>query len=213
VLRGPLHCSPIKTQCVLRVPLHFHKLKGCRVAGPAALFTKNRNSSMLEVPLCSSQMERTVCCGSLCTKGPCFEGFRCTIQTLFKGHVLRGPRHYSQTEMTVCCGSRCTIHKRKGKCVRVHTELFTDEKDCVMRAHGTIHKWKGPCVAGPAALFKTARTVCCEAHGTIHKRKGPCVAGPSALFTNGKDSVLRGPRHYSQMERTVRCGAHGTIHI
>jgi hypothetical protein len=126
------HCTfhQYKRQCVLRAPLHFHILKGCRVVGPAALFTK-RNGSVLDVPLNYSQMERTVCCESLCTvhklKGqyiagptnlftngkdrrvlrvplPCFAESRCNIQ-YGKDIVLRGPRHYSQMERTVCCGS------------------------------------------------------------------------------------------------------------
>jgi hypothetical protein len=146
VLWGPLHYSPIEMTCVLRVPLHFHKLKGCRVvAGPAALFT-NSNSSVLEVPLHSSQMERTVCCGSLCTKGPCFAGSRYTIQN-GKDIVLRGPRLCSQMERTVCCGSSCTIHKQKGQYVAGPTTQFTNGKDNVLR--------------GPRLYSQMERTVCC----------------------------------------------------
>ncbi len=124
----------LKRQCVLRVPLHFHKLKGCCVAGPAALFT-NRKSNVLDVPLHSSQMERTVCCGSLCAfhkrKGQSAAG-PTALFTQGKDCVLRVPLHYSQTARTVCCG-----------------------------VHGSIHKRKGQCVAGPRLYSQIERTVCC----------------------------------------------------
>ncbi len=122
-----------------------HEWKGLSVAGPSALFTNRNNmcveshctftngkDRVLRVPLHYSQMERTVCCGSPCTKGPCFAG-PSALFTNGKDSVLRGPWLYSQMERTVCCESRCTIHKRKGQCIAGPTALFTNGKDSVLR--------------------------------------------------------------------------------
>ncbi len=105
----------------------IHEWKGMSVAGPAAPFT-NRNVSVLKVPLHSSQMERTVCCGSLWTKGPCF------------------------------AGSRCTIHKRTGQCVAGPMALFTNGKNRVLlRVPLHYSKRQGQCAAGPTALFTNGK--------------------------------------------------------
>ncbi len=128
---GARYTSPIERQCVSRVPLHSHKLKWCRVAGPASLFT-NRNGSVLKVPLTVHKW-----------KGPCVAGPSALRDLVLRGpaalftngkdSVLRGPRHYSQKERTVCCGAHGSIHKWKGRCVAGPTALFTNGKDGVLR--------------------------------------------------------------------------------
>ncbi len=104
VLWGPLHYSPIETTARWTSHCTLRKWKGPCVAGP-------------------SQMERTVCCGSLCT--------------------------IHKRKRQCVAGLHGTIHKRKVPCVAGPAALFKTERTVCCGAHGSIHKWKGRCVGGP----------------------------------------------------------------